>query len=273
MKVYLDTSSIRKNSNQLNTFKDTDCFTSSFTVFELISGIKEDDFLLRKNAIKNLLNSSICIDWKTYKDKMYDAFGQPCNDIEGIVIKKMAESIIECDTFQEYYKKKIYIDADTYYTHESFEDFDVEISSIGKIFSEIGKCEWRELDKIDRKSLKENMIEKELIFPYVQKLTELSLINLAEDISGHKRPSEEYFNAIEKYNQSLEVYLRYMHFLFLTREMNGSVCGKNDMADIVHLIYLHEDDVIITEDKIFQELNNILQLIKVYNSEEFTNKI
>lgn len=63
----------------------------------------------------------------------------------------MAESIIECDTFQEYYKKKIYIDDDTYYTHENFENFDVEISSIGKMFSEIGKCEWRALE-----TLKEN---------------------------------------------------------------------------------------------------------------------
>ena len=219
------------------------------------------------------MNSSICIDWETYKDKMYNAFGQLYNDNEGIVIKKMAEAIIECDTFQEYYKKKIYIDADTYYTHESFEDFDVEISGIGKMFSEIGKCEWRELDKLERKSFKENMIEKELIFSHVQFLIELSLMNLAEDISGHKRPSEEYFNVIDKYDQSLGVYLRYTHFWFLIREMNGSVCGKNDMADTIHLIYLHENDVIITEDKIFQELNNILQLIEVYNSEEFINEI
>ena len=103
------------------------------------------------------------------------------------------------------------------------------------------------------------MIEKELIFSHVQFLIELSLMNLAEDISGHKRPSEEYFNVIDKYDQSLGVYLRYTHFWFLIREMNGSVCGKND--------------VIITEDKIFQELNNILQLIEVYNSEEFINEI
>lgn len=273
MKAYLDTSSIRKNSNQLNIFIDMDCFTSSFTVFELISGIKERDFLIRKNVIKNLLNSSIRIDWKTYRDKMYNAFGQPYNDIEGIVIKKMAESIIECNTFQEYYIKKIYIDDNTYYTHESFEDFDVEISSIGKRFSEIGKCEWRELNKIQRKSLKENMIEKELIFPYVQNLIELSLEDLAEDISGHKRPSKEYFSVIERYDKSLEVFLRYMHILFLRQEMNGSVCSKNDMADIIHLIYLHENDVIITEDKLFKALNKILQLIKVYNSEEFVNKI
>ena len=185
----------------------------------------------------------------------------------------MAESIIECDTFQEYYKRKIYIDDDTYYTHESFTDFDTKISSTGILFSKIGKDEWREFNKTERKSLKENMSKKEVIFPYIQKLIELSLMNLSEDISGYKRPNEEYFGVIKKYDQSLSVYLEYMHFLFLKRELDGSVCGKNDMADIIHLIYLRENDVIITEDKIFKELNNILQLIKVYNSEEFSNKI
>lgn len=69
-------------------FKDTDYFTSSFTIFELISGIKKNDFLLRKNVIKNLLNFLTFIDWKTYRDKIYNAFRQIYNDIEGIVIKK-----------------------------------------------------------------------------------------------------------------------------------------------------------------------------------------
>lgn len=64
-----------------------------------------------------------------------------------------------------------------------------------------------------------------------------------------------------------------MHLLFLTCEMNGSLCSKNDKMDTLHLIYLHEDDAIISEDKIFRDLNNDLQLIKVYNTDEFIDKI
>lgn len=272
MKIYLDTSSVRKYSNNLDIIKRTDVFISSLAIFELISGINEKDFLLRKNIIKSLLNSSIQVDWETYKKKMYNSFGQQYDDMEGKVIKSIAESIIHFDTLQEYKNEKIYTDDNTYYTYESFEDLDNEISRTGKMFSKIGKYEWSNLDKNNRKVFKQKLIDENLILPYIQILSEMSISVLAEDISGYKRPSDEYLDMIYAYNWSLEVYLKFLHLRFLKLEMNGSECSINDMADMLQLIYLNEDDVFITEDKIFKELNSKIQLIKIYNFNEFFSR-
>lgn len=267
--IYLDTSSVRKNSNSLINFKKGTVYTSVLAVFELLSGIKEEDFQKRKKIIKNLLKSSIAIDWETYKKKEYNAFQYPFDDIEGYVIKQMAEKIINCESYKEYTEVKIYTDKDTYYTHESLEDFDEGISSIGKEFSLIDKKVWSNLLKEERKRFKKCMEQDDMLLPYVQLLSEFSLIDLAEDISGYKKPDKGYFDTIQKYDFSLEIYLKYNNLLFTLCKMNGSECGKNDAIDMLHLVYLSEGDEIISEDNIFRKLNGYLQCLKVYNSEEY----
>ncbi|WP_143321643.1 hypothetical protein [Clostridium sp. HBUAS56010] len=268
MRVYLDTSSIRKNSNRLNKFENLDVFTSVLAVLELIAGIKETDYELRKKVVNDLLNSSINIDWSTYKKKEYDAFEQPYNDVEGYVIKQMAEKLVRCNDFEEYKCVKIYIDESTYYTFESLEDFDKELSQLGKKFSIFNKNEWSSLEKADRKLFKRKMFDEDFLFPYVRHQSDLSLIYLVEDISGSKRPSEEYFRLIDDYDQSLEVYLKYNCLLFLMHEINGSECSRNDAIDMLHLVYLSKNDTMLSEDKIFEKLNMLMQYIKVSNSDE-----
>jgi len=50
---------------------------------------------------------------------------------------------------------------------------------------------------------------------------------------------------------------------FLITEMNGSQCGKNDALDLMHIIYLKENDTIVSEDKIFNKLTQYAKLINV----------
>lgn len=269
--IYLDTSSIRKIANKLNDIENSKILTSSLAVFELLSGINENDFLLRKSIVKNLLDSSIHIDWDTYKAKINKAFQQSFDDIEGYVIKSLAKKLISCNCLDEYRNIKIYTDSDTYYTHESLSDFDNKLSKTGKVFSYFGKNEWRNYEKIDRKQFKKQMLEENMISPYIQKLTEFSLISLAEDLSGCKRPDDKYFEVIKKYDHSLDVHLRYNNLLFLLLEMNGSVCGKNDTVDMLHLIYLKENNVIISEDNIFRRLNKYINHLQVYQSNQIEN--
>lgn len=269
MSVYIDTSSIRKNSNSLEKFQESTTFTSALAVFELLSGINKKNFNMRKSIVKNLLDSSIYIDWETYKQKEYAAFNIQYDDVEGLVIKQMAEKIIECQSYEEYTGIKIYIDNHTYYTHESLEDFDARISEVGKYFSSVGKNEWRKLSKEERLKFKENMKQDNFWAQYICQLSDLSLMELAQDISGCKRPSEECFNTIQKYDQSLDLYLNYNMVFFLLCEMNGSECGHNDMIDILHLAYLKEDDTLVSEDKIFKKLNEKFQCLIIYDSKEY----
>ena len=269
MRVYLDTSSIRKKSNSLGMFKSYNTFTSALAVFELISGINEKDFFLRQKVIKNLLESSIYIDWDFYHKKMYDPFSLPFNDILSDVIKQMAKKIVTCKNFDEYIQIKIYTSDDTYYTHKSFVDFDEEISEVGKMYSKIAQDEWKGMEKEDRKRFIKHMFEEKYIKSHVQYLSEISMMLLVEDLSEHKRPSPEYFNVLDKYDgHSLEVYLKHNSLLYLLREINGSECSKNDTIDSLHLLYLKRNDTIVSEDKIFKKLCEHIQLIKANNSEE-----
>lgn len=260
-RLYLDTSIVRKYSKELFKFENEKFFTSSLVVFELIAGMNEKEFELRKNVINNLLKSRIIIDWDSYKMKMHKAFNIEYDDIEGNAIMRFAEEITKCDTFEDVKNIKIYFCEDSYYKLESFEGFDKEIEQVGKDFSAIAVDEWRELKKEDRKNFNEQM--SDFLCSYSKRLSDLALIDLAEEFAESKRPSERYFEIMRKYDNSLDVYFYYNQMFFLITEMNGSKCGRNDTLDLMHTIYLKEKDTIVSEDKIFSKLLERSKLINV----------
>lgn len=156
-RLYLDTSIVRKHSNNLAKFESENAFTSSLVVFELIAGMNEKEFKLRKNALNNLLKSKISIDWDSYKMKMYKAFNIPYNDIEGNAIKSFAEKITRCGTYEDVKNLKVYFEEGGFFKLESLYEFDKDIGQVGKSISREAKYEWRELDKNDRKNFKNQM--------------------------------------------------------------------------------------------------------------------
>lgn len=260
-RLYLDTSIVRKYSNELAKFERENVFTSSLVVFELIAGMNEKEFKLRKNVLNNLLKSKIIIDWDSYKMKMHKAFKIVYDDIEGNAIMRFAEEIIKCETYEEVKNLKIYSSENIFLKLESFEEFDKDIEQVGKDFSAKAAYEWRELEKEDRRNFKEQM--SDFLCTYSKWLCELALINLVEEFAGSKRPSEQYFKILREYDNSLEVYFYYNQMFFLITEMNGSECGKNDALDLMHTIYLKKNDTIVSEDKIFNKLVKHIKLINV----------
>lgn len=204
-RLYLDTSIVRKHSNNLAKFESENAFTSSLVVFELIAGMNEKEFKLRKNALNNLLKSKISIDWDSYKMKMYKAFNIPYNDIEGNAIKSFAEKITRCGTYEDVKNLKVYFEEGGFFKLESLEEFDKDIGQVGKSISREAKDEWRELDKNDRKNFKNQM--SNYLLTYSRMLSEFALINLVEDLSESKRPSERYLEVLNGYDKSLDIYL------------------------------------------------------------------
>jgi len=264
-RLYLDTSIVRKYSNELDKFESEDVFTSSLVVFELIAGMNEKEFKLRKNVLNNLLKSKIIIDWDSYNMKMHKAFNISYDDIEGNAIMRFAEKITKCETYEDVKNLKIYFCKNSFLKLESFEEFDKDIEQVGKRFSAKAANEWRELDKKDRRDFKKQM--SDLLRAYSRMLSEFALIDLVEDFAESKRPSERYFKVLGEYDKSLDVYLYYNQMFFLLTEMNGSECGRNDALDIMHTIYLKENDTIVSEDKIFNKLIEHSNLINVCSSD------
>ncbi|AUN14698.1 hypothetical protein [Paraclostridium sordellii] len=270
MRYYFDTVSLRKLSSKLNLYKDKEIYTSSLAILELISGITEKDYNIRKLAISNTLNSNIYIDWDSYKMKMFKAFKIPFNDVEGNAIKKMAEYIADSLSFEDVMQHKIYIGEGEYFTLESFQGLDDDISKIGLDDAQRGIKEWRdELDEEHRKHINSELFEKKELCAFVRSLSELHFIHFAEDIIGAKRPSEEYLKGLERYDKSLDLYFYCTQLKFSLSQLKGNQFAKNDTSDLMHTMFMLQDDIIVSEDKIFKHLGEWCNCLTCYNVNEF----
>ncbi|MGZ9586473.1 hypothetical protein [Paenibacillus marinisediminis] len=270
MRFYFDTSSLRKKSKKIASYSQNRIYTSSLTMFELISGISLDDYDTRKITIKNIMDSNIFIDWDSYKMKMHKAFRIPFNDVEGKLIREMAECIADSQSFEEVMSKKIYISESEYFTLESFQSLDSDLSLAGIDESMKGISEWRqELTKNHRKDIDQELFGDETLCSYVSMLAEVQFINFFEDISQTKRPSAEYFKALEKYDKSLDKYFFCSQLHFSLSQLNGMQCAKNDTIDILHTLFMSRDDVIVSDDKLFKKLGEWCKCLVCYNSDEF----
>ena len=270
--AYLDTSTLRKYSKNLA--KDSDkkeLWTSSLAVFELMSGISdEEDFIRRKVAVKRLLESDVYIDWDSYRCKMYKSFHLPYDDIEGIVVKRFAYAMTQSETFEDFKKVRIFTAQNDYYDFESLQELDDRVVFIGNFTSQISQTEeWKKLTKDERKEARKEILES---FPsYAYLLSEFAVIPIAENFAGDKQLSKAYSDMIEKYNFALQLYLHYVLATFLLAEINSSNTQKNDLFDMLHLLYLRHGDIMIAEDNIFKRINSYLERIKVITLPEFMN--
>lgn len=115
MRYYLETSAIRKLSPKLSTFaSNSNVFTSSLVLFELISGMTERDYALRKMTIKRTLESGINIDFDSFDIKKYKCVGIEEDDIDGKLAKEMANIIINSTSFSELENERIFINSDIF---------------------------------------------------------------------------------------------------------------------------------------------------------------
>lgn len=274
MRYYFDTSSLRKNSNKLDKFKNKEIFTSGLAIFEILSGITEKDYNIRKATVKNILNSNISIDWDSYKMKFFKAYQIPFIDVEGIAIKMMAEILLDTSSLEEFKEKRVYFLENDYYTIEDLQSLDNDISDSGIKESERGIKEFRkEIEKPHRKEINKELFDNKSLLSYVKGLSEMSLLRITENISGAKRPSDKYFKTFEKYDGSLDMYLFCMQLQFSLAQLKGMLYAKNDTLDVLHTIFIKENDMIISEDKIFKELGNQYPGLKCYSSDELLEKL
>lgn len=102
MKYYLDTVSIRKFSKELFTLKDI-CYTSALCVFELISGLNQREFLIRKKALQNLFDSKIMIIWEL--PEAMKTFAFPIVEITEtrvLGLQKLCFHLVNSDSFENF---------------------------------------------------------------------------------------------------------------------------------------------------------------------------
>lgn len=271
VKYYLETNAIRKLSKELKKMNHRCIFTSYLTVFELLSGIVDNNsFITRKSILSNLINSRILINWETFKERIHHAHKIEYFDKEKIIAQIMVDIVLESNTYEEL--DILCKEKDFQYRIKSFQEYDQEVSQIGieesreniKVFSEAN-------DKKEKKRIKEELICKEMIYSYARLNSEIIQMNLIKDMTETSRllKRDLYIKFIENYDKSLDTYFYVLAYNHVISGILGQGYAKNDTMDITHLVYVDENTTIVSDDKIFKRLSEETKRINVISIEEF----
>lgn len=272
MRYYLETSAIRKLSPKLSMLAyNSNIFTSSLVLFELISGITERDYALRKMTIRRVLESGINIDFDSFDIKKYKCVGIEKDDIDGKLVKEMADIIINSTSFLDLENERIFINNDIF-SLADFTLFDKNLSemvvNLTRQAAEIFSVHTREEKKHDRNML----LNEGMLFSYSRSLSEAFISITVEKATQTYRPSEEYFSAIEKYDGSLDLLCYCIICKSVLAQIQGNIFGRNDGFDILHTCFMSHEDVIVSDDQIFKVIEKDCSGPKCYTSEEFENE-
>lgn len=268
--IYLETNAIRVIGKNLKRYVSTtkvEVKTSGLVIFELIAGLDEAEYRIRKSALGNILDSKILIDWRLPTEIFGNAFG-----IYELAIKKSVElsrtydAIIRSRTFSESIEAS---------TKDGFWDIE-SIKIIEKKMNDDNKRRFDQNIEKYREYKKGNDDEKVLAKCWRKMDSELSVSEkeivgklITESIEAHKRllamdicnsvgikNQEEFEELVSHYDNSINEYLLGIALFQITKLYNLESLGGNDFFDISHLIYLsnNENNRIMSSDMVFDRI-------------------
>jgi len=271
MKYYLETNALRSLSKDFYKSENiTNCFTSGLSIVELISGLNENEYYIRRKVLCNLINSNIDIDWELPDGIIGSAF-PVISGIEYRIddLKKICQIIIETQIYDIAYKK---IQDNTKYNLKYFSELD---KVIPKIFIEATITGNIEISKV----LSENKLEELKLSEDDLVENNLDLLNLyntkhfninysiminsiARRFARMIYPDDEVKQKIvetdiyNSYNHSIDHYIVAYSYYTIEKIKYKAIPAKNDIFDLQHLLYLksYEDHKIVTNDNLLVKL-------------------
>ncbi|WP_413728307.1 hypothetical protein [Sodalis sp. RH19] len=261
MKAYLDTNILR----QINKIPETitiELTCSQLGIMELISGMTSEwEYRIRKSSLMNILARDISIVWESPATLQSKAFALNIPDYDVPATKVLMEKIIKTTTLAEAEKIEVDLGGNTYaistLTQYDTMLMDESVSALSRTLS---------TSKEDRQSLRANSYTPATIRVY----SEMTIVGFLHSL-GIEKFTPEYMKAIEHYNNSnpLTNYLYCLTSYVLDAMANGRQPGRNDGHDITHLAYSDGVDLFISDDKIYQRLQQDLFTVKFLRFEEF----
>lgn len=274
--IYIETGALRK---LLDYNHESNVYTSIFVLFELISGISNnDEFVYRKACIKRIFEQQLIIKPKMVDQLICDFMGSDNyrNDFSTTVLR-IAKDITMLNTFNEYKNLKITFTYDkpilhckNTSVHSWLEDWDEKISNLiktsGNMFAESKDFIKRLFEEKGVRGLSQ----------YYWNLYEENRFNENRISSISTFVSE---NQAEKVKESIDlVFSQYSFRLFFTAQavifskakyIHGGTQDKNNPSDLLHLLYLEGGDSIVSSDGIYdiiaEALTDDFRLIKITN--------
>ncbi|ETO98893.1 hypothetical protein HMPREF1495_1493 [Lachnoanaerobaculum sp. MSX33] len=258
MSIYLETNALRKLTNY--TCKEP-VYTSIFSIFELLSGITEEDFKIRKACLKRIKEQKIEIRSPMIDKLFMDLLGiNEYNKFADKMIMDIYEAVLKVDSFSclndihllmgyENTKNMKPMHALTW-----LKNWDNNILTITKNLNPLFEDE----DKVYIKSIYKkdgiSALAKHFWNKFYNNRVDKDRISHAEAFIG--------LSEVEKiYQEAESLFCKYNFKLFIVGQavvfakvyfINGNTQNSNNASDLLHLLYLNKDDKFISNDKIYQ---------------------
>ncbi|UMQ41572.1 hypothetical protein MKS83_19570 [Chryseobacterium sp. Y16C] len=278
MKYYLDTVAVRRLSKELPKLKDNS-YTSALVILELISGINEREFKIRKQVIKNLLECGFPIIWKLPETMKAEAF--PIIEIKEkrtLGLLKICYELLRSENLEtlilktenEVYNIDFFKEWDSTHSFEFVNATSKGNEELKKIYYDERLNNGEAFENYAKQFVKSLASDSELN-NYITVKGMASNYAAQASMNGEKVSEEEIHNS---YNHSIDIFLEYFSLFSAKKSGELGTPAKNDYVDLNHLLYLRDNlnFFIVTDDKMilniitkqsmtiqkFKEINGIL---------------
>lgn len=256
MAIYLETNALRKITDYSC---DKHVYTSIFSIFELLSGMNEKEYEIRKTCLSRIKKQKLEIKGPMIDKLFMSLLGS--NEYNNDAYKKIMEiftNTLKTKSFEEFSKLEIY----SYYKNENInvlkwlKNWDNKISDITKKSNYMFEPENKEY-------IKSIYLEKGLqgLADHYWKTFEDSKID--EQKLAH---AEAFIgsNMVYEFRNNIDLlFSKYNYKLFMSSQaaifsyayyINGKTQNPNNASDLLHLLYLDENDFMISNDKIYHSI-------------------
>jgi len=237
-------------------------------MFELLSGLSEEEYLLRKAVITNVLESSIPIDWDFPLDLLYKAFnfvdwasGYPA------AVKKACEAVATSSRLEDV-ETELISDKETL-SLSDLRALDYHLCSKQIEEFRVGRDAFMEfVDAKEARKIYElinNKLFPEVTFPpqvvelFHREHKRFTIFQLAYHIANELQLgdiSNTALTVFRSYNNTLDYYFDVTTYFFENRVVYNREPRRNDVFDIAHFMYLKnsKSTKIVSDDKLVKEI-------------------
>lgn len=262
--IYLETNSLRTLAKKLSdpTFIK-DKYTSILAIIELLSGVRnENEYQKRRGIITKIINSDIYnrIHPLLPATILYNAFGCNINDNKvcyGIIrLLKIIDYIPNYSDFMNYIKDG---DFNTYF------DFTQKFDDLSNVFF-IGFMEDKSKDgntKVLIPEFKARWEDKDfdsILDRLVRYFASKISINIADERSVER--------LIASYDKTINPFLLATSYYIDQKVSSKDNIAKNDAIDLLHLLYISETEIIVSDDMLINKILSIAYPLNIIKSSD-----
>jgi hypothetical protein len=275
MRYYLETNALRALGKYLvsNPAVLTNAFTSTFSLFELIKRIgRGGDSDKRAAILKALWDADVSVRMPMPAELLYLAYGWQTAEPDSLEIYKTLISLIERNedpvAFEEQLTNERYRKIVAHHEDGTLR-FQKEISDRyvrPKPEPEVIKLDFAafiEPDNIATAQTK-HLDTRHPAYVFLEKIRDDQAVSTYRNLDVPDAGELTNAEIISRYNRELDLFFFATYAFELKKKAFREACAKNDMLDLLHTLYLSDNDVVmVSDDNIFESVLPNRNLISV----------